>query len=80
MGRKCENMPREQYNIVEYTVYFISEFAKQYAISEEKAFEYLYRYGGIKLIEDFYDVMHTQSFSDMVDSTATYCKRNGGDL
>ena len=27
-----------------------------------------------------YDVMHTQSFDDMVQSMASYCRRNGGSL
>jgi hypothetical protein len=32
------------------------------------------------VMHDFYDVMHTQPFDDMVQSMASYCHRKGGEL
>lgn len=67
-------------NIIEYIVYLISAFARHFSLSESEAFRYLNRYGAIRLAHDYYDVMHTQSFDDMVQSVANFCRRNGGDI
>jgi len=61
-------------------VYLTAAFARYYSLSEESAYRYLQKYGGIRLAEEYYDVMHTQSFHDMVESVASYCRRKGGDL
>lgn len=67
-------------DIVEYIILLIRAFARRYAISEAEAYRYLHRYGAIKLAHDYYDVMHTQSFDDMVQSLTTFCQRKGGNL
>lgn len=66
--------------ISEYIVALIAAFAKHYSITEAEAYSYLNRYGAIKVAHDFYDVMHTQTFDDMVQSMASYCSRKGGTL
>lgn len=66
--------------ISEYIVLLIAAFASHYQITDSEAYRYLNRYGAIKVIHDFYDVMHTQPFDDMVQSMATYCHRKGGTL
>ena len=66
--------------ISEYIVALIAAFAKHYSITEAEAYSYLNRYGAIKVTHDFYDVMHTQTFDDMVQSMASYCSRKGGTL
>lgn len=66
--------------ISEYIVALIAAFAKHYSITEAEAYSYLNRYGAIKVALDFYDVMHTQTFDDMVQSMASYCSRKGGTL
>ena len=67
-------------DISEYIVSLIAAFANHYSITEVEAYSYLKRYGAIKVAHDFYDVMHTQSFDDMVQSMASYCQRKGGNL
>lgn len=67
-------------DIVEYIIILIAAFAHRYALSESAAYSYLKQYGGISLAHDYYDVMHTQSFDDMVDSLVTYCHRKGGNI
>ena len=67
-------------DISEYIVALIAAFASHYSMTEVEAYRYLNRYGAIKLAHDFYDVMHTQSFDDMVQSMASYCRRKGGYL
>ena len=67
-------------NIVEYLVLLTRAFARRFSLSEADAYRYLRRYGAIELAHEYYDVMHTQSFDDMVQSLATFCHRKGGDL
>ena len=65
-------------DIAEYIVALIAAFANYYQMTEVEAYRYLSSHGAIKVAHDFYDVMHTQSFDDMVQSMASYCRRNGG--
>lgn len=67
-------------DISEYIVLLIAAFASHYQMTEVEVYRYLCRYGAIKVAHDFYDVMHTQSFDDMVQSMASYCHRKGGEL
>ena len=67
-------------DVSEYIVALIFAFARRYSMTDVAAYKYLCRYGAITLAHDFYDVMHTQSFDDMVQSMATYCRRKGGTL
>lgn len=68
------------HDIAEYIVALISSFAHQYTMTEAQAYRYLHRYGAIKVAHDFYDVMHTQPMTDMVQSMASYCRQKGGEL
>ncbi|MBP5477825.1 MAG: DUF3791 domain-containing protein [Bacteroidaceae bacterium] len=67
-------------DIAEYVVMLISAFARHYSMSDVEAYKYLRQYGAITLMHDYYDVMHTQSFDDMVQSLTTFCRRKGGTL
>ena len=67
-------------DISEYIVLLISAFASHYSMTETEAYRYLNRYGAIKVVHDFYDVMHTQPMDDMIPSMAIYCHRKGGKL
>ena len=67
-------------DISEYIVLLIAAFASHYQMTEAEAYRYLNSYGAIKVVHDFYDVMHTQPMYDMVQSMASYCQRKGGQL
>ena len=67
-------------DISEYIVALIAAFASHYSMTEIEAYQYLNQYGAIKIAHDFYDVMHTQPFDDMVKSMASYCHLKGGRL
>lgn len=67
-------------DISEYMVHLISAFASHYSLTDVEAYRYLHRFGAIKVAHDYYDVMHTQTFDDMIQSMASYCHRKGGDL
>jgi len=38
------------------------------------------RFKGIDFVDKFYNVEHTQSFDDVVQDLAIYCRKNGGAL
>lgn len=72
-------MAREQ-DKLEWTVIFIYEFGKRHGLTTKQAFGYLSRHGGIDFVDEFYDIAHTLSFDDKVDSATEYCHRKGGEL
>jgi hypothetical protein len=67
-------------DISEYIVALIAAFGRRFSMSEIDAYQYLRKYGAINVVHDYYDVMHTQSLDDMVQSMASYCRRKGGNL
>ncbi len=67
-------------DISEYIVALIAAFASHYSMTDAEAYRYLNAHGAIKVMHDYYDVMHTQPFDDMVQSMASYCQRKGGTL
>lgn len=73
-------MSREETNKLHYMIAFIAEFARKFSIGERQAFNYIRRFHGMEYLDSFYDVLHTQSFEDAIESTSTICQRNGGKL
>lgn len=67
-------------NKIEYIVMFISEFSNKHHLQDQEAYSYLKKFDVINVIDKCYDVMHTQSFSDMVADMTAYCQRKGGTL
>jgi len=65
---------------IAYTVALIAEFAKRYGLNDAQAARYMSRWGAIELCEKHYDIMHTLTWSDNINSIATYCRRQGGSL
>ena len=68
------------HDIAEYMVALIASFARRYSMTEVQAYHYLHRSGAIKVAHEYYDVMHTQPMTDMVQSMASYCRQKGGTL
>ena len=73
-------MPKLTWDKIEYLVMLVNKFARRFSLSDVEAYRYISQYQGIELMDEFYDVMHTQSFPDMVDSMAKFCAKNGGNL
>jgi hypothetical protein len=65
---------------IEWTLIFVSEFAKKFGLTVKQAFNYLTRYKGIEFIDSHYDYVHTQSFASMISDICDYCHRKGGEL
>lgn len=49
-------------------------------MSQQAAFQYLYKYKGIAFLSEFYDVEHTLSLDDALNDMALICRQNGGKL
>lgn len=61
-------------------VALIAEFAKKYQLTDAQAAQYMSRWGAIELCEKHYDIMHTLTWDDNIESIAIYCRRQGGNL
>lgn len=67
-------------NQIGFLVALINEFARRFSLTDKQSFEYIHRYGGIEMYLEHYNILHTLTFSDMVEGMASYCKRQGGTL
>jgi len=65
---------------IDYMVALISEFAKRYQLTTTQAARYISRWGAVGLCEKHYGIMHTLPWNDNIESIATYCRRQGGNL
>lgn len=63
-----------------FLVALINEFAKRFHLTDKQSYDYIARYGGIEMFLQHYNILHTLSFSDMVEGMASYCHRQGGEL
>lgn len=62
----------------EYLMALVSHFAERNGLNIPQAYRYIKRYGGLCMIDEHYDIMHTLSFTDALDSMTVYMKRQGG--
>ena len=67
-------------NKLEYIIAVVSEFAARFSLNPQQAYRYLDRFKGIDFVDKFYNVEHTQSFEDVVEDLALFCRKNGGQL
>lgn len=65
---------------IEYFLMLLELFAPKYNLSCEQAYSYISKYNGVEYVEQQYNILHTLSFPDMVESLSAFCKRNGGNL
>jgi hypothetical protein len=80
MGSSIEMKQYPVADKVEYIIALVSEFGKAHSLTDSQAWRYIKRYGGVKLMDEHYGFMHTQSFSDMVADMTVYLNRQGGKL
>ena len=65
---------------IEYMIILVRMFAQRFGLSDRQAFNYLFDYRGIELLEKCYDAFHTLSYEDVVEDVAQYCHKQGGYL
>ncbi|MBR1402268.1 MAG: DUF3791 domain-containing protein [Prevotella sp.] len=65
---------------IEYLVLLVAEFASRSKVSESMAYRYLSQYGALALCDKHYNVMHTLSVDENIQTLREYCQRRGGNL
>ena len=65
---------------IEYLILLVAAFANRCKVSEAQAYRYLNEYGAFSLCDKHYDIMHTLSVEDNIESLQSYCQRKGGTL
>lgn len=65
-------------NKIEYIIVMVDLFAKRFELSGSQAYRYIKRYGGIKLMDEHYNIMHTLDPYQTIDELSAYCRRFGG--
>ena len=73
-------MQRAVIDKIEYLILLVSEFASRSNLSEVQAYRYLSQYGALALCEKHYNIMHTLSVDDNMQTLQSYCHRKGGTL
>lgn len=73
-------MSKEQSNIIEYIICVIGSFARQFSLTNAKAYEHLRKYKGLEFLTKHYGIEHTQSIEDAVEDITIICNRYGGAL
>ena len=80
MQRVVVSMAKTVIDKIEYLVLLVAEFAHLHKVSEAQSYRYLQQYGALALCEKHYNIMHTLSVEDNLQTLQEYCKRKGGNL
>ncbi len=73
-------MKSETENKIEYIIALIHEFGKAHNLQDNQAWMYIKRFGGIELIDNNYNFIHTQPFSSIVSDLTAYINERGGKI
>ena len=65
---------------IEYLILLVAAFASRCKVSEAEAYSYLNEFGAFSLCDKHYDIMHTLSVDENIETLQSYCQRKGGTL
>jgi hypothetical protein len=65
---------------IEYLILLVAEFATQCKVTEAQAYRCLSGFGAFELCDKHYNIMHTLSVEDNIQTLRSYCLRKGGTL
>ncbi|MCF0216107.1 MAG: DUF3791 domain-containing protein [Fibrobacteraceae bacterium] len=65
---------------IPYTNLCIRKFSERFGLSLSEAFAYLYKFGGMKFLVEFYDIEHTLPIEDTVEELMQTCADAGGHI
>ncbi len=80
LQREQNDMAKSVIDRIEYLVLLVAEFARLNKLSEVQSYRYLQQYGALTLCEKHYNIMHTLSVEENLQTLREYCQRKGGDL
>jgi hypothetical protein len=67
-------------DIVDYIAFMITEFSLKHGLSMKQSFDYMYNYGAIESLDEFYDVEHCENPNITLEVIQDICTQNGGRL
>lgn len=65
---------------IEYIVLLVAQFATRLSITESQAYDYLKKHDALALCDKHYNIMHTLSVDDNIETLTAYCRMKGGKL
>ena len=80
VAKNQTSMAKSVIDKIEYLVLLVAEFAHLNKMSEVESYRYLQQYGALALCEKHYNIMHTLSVEDNLQTLKQYCQRKGGRL
>ena len=80
LQREQNDMAKSVIDRIEYLVLLVAEFARLNKLSEVQSYRYLQQYGALALCEKHYNIMHTLSVEENLQTLREYCQRKGGNL
>ncbi len=80
LQREQNDMAKSVIDRIEYLVLLVAEFARLNKLSEVQSYRYLQQYGALTLCEKHYNIMHTLSVEENLQTLREYCQRKGGNL
>ena len=80
VAKTVNKMSKSVIDRIEYLVLLVAEFARLNKLSEVQSYRYLQQYGALTLCEKHYNIMHTLSVEDNLQTLQEYCKKKGGNL
>ena len=70
----------EAKDVVDYIAFMVNDFASKHQLSMRESYDYLNRYGGIKFLDEFYDIEHCENPLITIQTLQRICGREGGFL
>ena len=70
----------EQKKKIGFTVACVNEFARQYNLSIQESFRYLFKFEAIAFLKENYEAEHTLDFGTIIEDLGILCRKNGGML
>lgn len=68
----------EQKKEIIFVVACVNAFADKHDLSVKDAFQYLFKYNGIKFLKENYEIEHTLSWDMIMEDLWILCGKNGG--
>ena len=76
----AEDEKREKKNQIDYMVMIVRDYGDTHNLTPRQAHNYLRRHKAMDYLDEFYDVEHTLSPADTLESLDIISKQNGGNM
>ena len=73
-------MSKEQDKLIDYIVVCINDFGDKHRLRYSESYKYLFQYGGLDFIKEFYDVEHLLPQQEVLEDLSAICRQHGGSL